>query len=403
MGSCHLLDSLHLRGFLSFGPGSEPVKLQGLNVLIGPNGVGKSNLIEAVELLHATPTNFSSAIRVGGLPSNWIWRSGSGNSSACVDTVLSETPEQPALRYGIEFTEVSGRTEITGEVLENTEITEEDHPEQIDVSFYYRLMQGHSIINAVQPSGHLRRNLRVLKREDINPGQSILSQMKDPGTYPELHRTGERFERIRLFREWEFGRNTVLRKPQPADLPADVLLPNLTNLGLVLADWLHRGGEKWNRFNELMRRFLPRYERFSTTPSTGSIQMFLHEEGLSAPVPATRLSDGTLRFLALLTILLNTEASLICIEEPDVGLHPDAMAILAELLVETSARTQVIVTTHSDTLVSELTDHAESVLVCDYGREGTELRRLEFDKLHYWLEKYRLGEMWRLGEVGGNP
>jgi predicted ATPase len=132
--------------------------------------------------------------------------------------------------------------------------------------------------------------------------------------------------------------------------------------------------------------------------------MYLHEEGLSTPIPATRLSDGTLRFLALLAILLNPEsATLICIEEPELGLHPDAMALLAELMVDASKKTQLIVTTHSDTLVSELTEEAESVLVCDYLENGTTLQRLESEKLKLWLEKYRLGEIWRLGKLGGNP
>ncbi len=79
------------------------------------------------------------------------------------------------------------------------------------------------------------------------------------------------------------------------------------------------------------------------------------------------------------------------------------MSLLAELLVETSSKTQLIVTTHSDALVSELTDHAESVLVCERGREGTELRRVDSEKLQFWLEKYYLGEIWRIGELGGNP
>jgi predicted ATPase len=64
-------------------------------------------------------------------------------------------------------------------------------------------------------------------------------------------------------------------------------------------------------------------------------------------------------------------ASLLCIEEPELGLHPDAMSLLAKLLVEASTETQLIVTTHSDVLVSELTDHTESVLVCDYLENGT--------------------------------
>lgn len=78
------------------------------------------------------------------------------------------------------------------------------------------------------------------------------------------------------------------------------------------------------------------------------------------------------------------------------------MLLLADLLAEASEKTQLIVTTHSDVLVSALTDQIESVLVCDYLENGTELRRLESAKLTHWLGKYRLGEIWRLGKLGGN-
>ncbi len=243
---------------------------------------------------------------------------------------------------------------------------------------------------------------RTLKRETIDPQQSILSQKKDHESYPEITETGYRFKNIQIYREWAFGRSATLRVPQSANLPTDALLPQTVNLGLVLNDLEHR--PEWDHFNELMSRYLPRYTRLSTKISSGAVQTYLHEDGLSVPVPATRLSDGTLRLLTLLTILLNPgSAPLICIEEPELGLHPDVMAILAELLIETSAKTQLIVTTHSDALVSELTSHTESVLVCDYGREGTELRRLESEKLRHWLDQYRLGDIWRAGKIGGNP
>jgi predicted ATPase len=93
---------------------------------------------------------------------------------------------------------------------------------------------------------------------------------------------------------------------------------------------------------------------------------------------------------------------LICIEEPELGLHPDALALVAEMLVEASTRTQLIVTTHSDVLVSALTEHVESVLVSEY-RGGTEMTRLDAGRLQHWLDKYRLGDLWRMGELGGNP
>jgi predicted ATPase len=211
----------------------------------------------------------------------------------------------------------------------------------------------------------------------------------------------ELFNNIQIFREWGFGRSSVLRAPQPANLPTDVLLPQLVNLGLVLNEL--EQGRMWVRFNELMHRFLPRFTRLTTKVSGGSVQIFLHEDGLGVPVPATRLSDGTLRFLCLLAILLNAQSSpLICIEEPELGLHPDAMSILAELLVEASEQTQIIVTTHSDALVSAFTERTDSVLVCDYQENGTELQRLESEKLAHWLKDYRLGDLWRTGKLGGN-
>ena len=158
-----------------------------------------------------------------------------------------------------------------------------------------------------------------------------------------------------------------------------------------------------DEFKRLLQRFLPRYVRFSTRIQGGTVQFYLHESGLRAPVPATRLSDGTLRFMAILVLLLSPKPPpLICIEEPELGLHPDAVALLGDVLVDASSRTQLIITTHSDALISGLTNNAHSVLVCEH-RGGTELKRLDSDKLKYWLDRYRLGDIWRIGELGGNP
>lgn len=397
--SAKLLHSLHLKGFLSFGPGSEPVRMIGLNVLIGPNGVGKSNFIEALELLRATPTDFAEAIRLGGTPSHWIWQGEPKATSGRIEAILPEN-EYSELRYAIEFTDSAGRLEITDELLE---AVDKDREEDDDVPFYYRLRGDRpKILASVTDEGARTRKIRRLKRENINLQQAIFSQRRDPDMYPEVTTTGQRFKAIEVFREWSFGRSATLRAPQPADLPTDTLLPNLVNLGLVLNNIEHQGD--WDRFNALMRRFLPRYTRLGTLVSSGSVQVYLREDSLSTPIPATRLSDGTLRFLALLAILLNPRPGpLICIEEPELGLHPDAMGLMAELLVETSRRTQLVITTHSDALVSALTEEADSVLVCDYLEHGTTLQRVDSDKLRFWLDKYRLGEIWRLGELGGNP
>lgn len=390
--------TMHLKGFLSFGPESQPIQLTPLNVLIGPNGAGKSNFIEALELLHAAPTDLSEPIRLGGTTREWLWKGEPTSESAIVTTNI-EAPEFPAdLKYSLTFTEAASRIEILDEVLEESSLRE---PNGSDVTFYYRFQKGQPLINVRQEQAEERVVTRKMTRVSLKPGQSVLSQMRSVETYPEITQVASKFGQIQIFREWSFGRSAPLRQSQPANLPENALLPNLVNLGLVLNDLEHR--DQWQRFLSLMKQFLPRFNRMTTRIQGGAVQIYLHESGLKTPVAATRLSDGTIRFLTLLGILLNPDPTpLLCIEEPELGLHPDALAIVADLLVEASQRCQVIVSTHSDVLVSALTRQADSVLVAEYLSNGTEFRRLESEKLRYWLEKYRLGELWRIGQIGGN-
>ena len=387
------IQTLRLSGLLSFAPSSEPLDLRSLNVLIGPNGSGKSNLIEAVELLAAMPRDLAATIRDGGGPGEWIWK-GERGGPAEIDAVLNGAPTGRPLRYRIEFNAVHNRVEVTDEAIEELEPAP-GKPPGADVFFYYRFQQGHPVINVADGSRHL-------KRENLRPDQSVLAQRKDPDLYPEVTWVGERLGAFQTFREWSFGRYVALRQPQPADLPEDRLLPDSRNLALVLNQIEHDGGRE--RLNDLMRRFYPRFERLSTRISGGTVQLYLHEHGFRAPIAATRLSDGTIRFVALAAALLAPNPPpLLCIEEPELGLHPDALALLGELLVAASARTQLVVTTHSDALVSALTDHVQAVVACERIGDGTVLRRLDPTHLAAWLEDYRLGDLWRMGELGANP
>jgi predicted ATPase len=104
----------------------------------------------------------------------------------------------------------------------------------------------------------------------------------------------------------------------------------------------------------------------------------------------------------LLAILCDPQPPpLICIEEPELGLHPDILPKLADHLVRASARTQLIVTTHSDILVDAMTERPEVIVVCEKQDAKTEMRRLKNDELKVWLDKYRLGELWTRGHIGG--
>ncbi|HCF57343.1 MAG TPA: chromosome segregation protein SMC [Myxococcales bacterium] len=389
------LKSLRVDSLLSFAPGSSTIDLLPLNVLIGPNASGKSNLIEAVELLRSTPTGFASAIRDGGGVREWLWK-GDSAKTATLDARLCRGGEKSELRYRLEFTAAGDRVEVTDEALEEAD---KHISSAKDVYFYYRFQKGHPVLNVASDDG--TRVERKLQRDSLVPDASVLSQRKEPDLYPELAWAATSFLRIQTFREWSFGRYAAVRQPQPATAPTDVLAPDASNLGLILNQIEHSNQAK--KFHDLLKRFLPRFERVSTLTQGGTIQFFLHEDDLKTPVPATRLSDGTIRFLAMSAILLHpSPPPLVCIEEPELGLHPDALSIVADLLVDASKRTQLIVTTHSDALLSYLSLQPESVLVCE-NIGGTQVRRLKADDLESWLEKYRLGEVWRMGAIGGNP
>jgi predicted ATPase len=389
------LKSLRVDSLLSFAPGTPSIELLPLNVLIGPNASGKSNLIEAVELLRSTPTGMASAIRDGGGVREWLWK-GDSPKTATLDARLGRGDKKTDLRYQLEFAAAGDRVEVTDEALEEADKHELSSQ---DVNFYYRFQQGHPVLNVASDDG--KRVERKLQRDSLAPDASVLSQRKEPDLYPELAWAASSFSRIQTFREWSFGRYAAVRQPQPATSPTDVLLPDASNLGLILNRIEHSSAAK--QFHDLLKRFLPRCERVSTLTQGGTVQFFLHEDDLKTPVPATRLSDGTIRFLAMSAVLLQpSPPPLVCIEEPELGLHPDALSIVADLLVEASQRTQLIVTTHSDALLSYLSLEPESVLVCE-NIGGTQVRRLKADDLRSWLEKYRLGEVWRMGAIGGNP
>ena len=391
------IHSLQLQNFLSYGSEGETIELQPLNVLIGSNASGKSNLIEAIALLKATPTDLVAPIRQGGGISDFLWKGEKGIPTAKIEAILDYPERTIALRYQISFTTVGQRLEVVDEAIEDMEPR---HSSESEPFFYYRYSdRGRPVINVTEDNKQQPRNLRTLRREDIIPDQSILSQRKDPEQYPELSYLGNKFSEIGLYRNWQTGRDSVSRKAQQTDLPEHPLLEDGGNLGLVLNNLQYQLGSR--QIIEKLQLFYDAAEELSIKIYGGTVQIFIRETGLIQPIPATRLSDGTLRYLFLIALLLDpTPPPLICIEEPEIGLHPDILPAIAEMLIEASQRTQLIVTTHSDALVSALSP--ESVLICDRDDRGSHLSRLDPERLKKWLENYSLGDLWRMGEIGGN-
>jgi predicted ATPase len=170
----------------------------------------------------------------------------------------------------------------------------------------------------------------------------------------------------------------------------------------MLANYKDYHRQVFDQINEQMRTFYGPLKSVDVRLIGTHLQVVIHEDG-GFSIPAYRLSDGTLRWLALLTILLNpSPAPVTCIEEPELGLHPDIIPTLSDLLRDASTRTQLILTTHSRTLVECFSDDPESICVCEKYDGATEIKRLEADRMKVWLEKYSLGQLWSSGEIGGN-
>jgi predicted ATPase len=138
-----LIRTLQLQNFLSFGGESEEITLEPLNVLIGPNASGKSNLIEAIGILRATPKDLAAPIREGGGIGEWLWKGGKANPTATLEVTVYYPEGIMPLRYRACFTAVGQRLELVDEVIEN----ERPSSGAADVYFFYRYQSGRPALN----------------------------------------------------------------------------------------------------------------------------------------------------------------------------------------------------------------------------------------------------------------
>jgi predicted ATPase len=384
-----VIKSLRIQNLLSFGENGAEVELEPLNVLIGPNGSGKSNFIEVLGLLQSAPTDLAEPIRNSGGISDWLWKGSTDIPTAKIE-VLASIPSVPrSIRYQLSFTRLKSQVDITDERIEN----ESPSPGENRPYFYFGYERGRPMLN-------VKAEHRYLSREEIDPQKSVLSQRKDLDQYPEVTRLGQLFDSFKLYRNWQFGVESDVRDLYGAELRNDFLEEDLSNLALML-NKLHADPRIKPELLRYLSMFYADAIDIVTVVESSLIDIRLEEKN-RITTPLSRLSDGTLRWLAMLTILLNpSPPHLVCIEEPELGLHPDIVRPLAKLLVEASQRMQLVVTTHSDALVDELTETPEAVIVCEKESGSTTLKRLKQQELSEWLKEYTLGELWHKGQIGG--
>jgi len=365
------LDRLTIHGFKSIRS-LEDFELRPLNVLIGANGAGKSNFVDFFRMLRAFVDEALQASFVRMHDPESLFFLGP-----------KVTPSlNGQLWFGqnlYEFTLVpstGGRVYIESERAQNTGAG------------------GHAPIQTLATGG-FESVLKARRNESSASGAlhgvpwSVFSAISSWTVY-HFHDTSFLAP---MRREQSLHDNLRLR-PDASNIAAWLYAQRQQNEGL------------YTLIRDTVRLAAPFLDDFLLRPRMrGQNEMIALEwtqPGSDFPFQAHQLSDGTLRFICLAATLMQTEMpSTIVIDEPELGLHPVALGIVADLIKAAAARTQVIIATQSPTLLDHF--EAEDVIVVD--REGNEsvFRRLDAQSLAEWLQNYSLGELWQKNVFDGGP
>ena len=202
------------------------------------------------------------------------------------------------------------------------------------------------------------------------------------------------------------SKSSILRKTAKLHDNAS-LRPDGANLPAFLYRLKQKHPESYRLIRRTVQRVAPFFDDFLLIPdplNEETIRLAWKHRDSDQYFGASSLSDGSLRFIVLATLFLQPESlrpSLILVDEPELGLHPFAITLLAAMIQQAAANTQVILSTQSP----QLLDHfaPEDVLVAERIAGGTQLTRLDSNRLAEWLEDYSLGQLWEKNEIGGRP
>ena len=387
------IKELLVEGLLSFGK-KTLFEFGRLNILVGPNGAGKSNLIDCIRILRYSPLDIQETFKDAGFE-EWLYRGENSHSGRAFLQVMANLPViQVCVVHQIRLGPPQNSRAPLEEVISDSRAQNEG----LD-PYFVGSYRSEAVLSAVG-SGKRRRK-RSLGANEYDPFQSILSQIRDIEQYPEITRLSSLYSGFRIYSEWTFGRTSNLRESTPANRSNTTLSELMNDLPLVL-----NGMEKTtahNKIRDLLGELKETYVDYTTRILFGRVGLELQEAPFEIPLPARRLSDGTLRFLALAAILLQPDPPpLICLEEPELGMHPDMIRMVATMIAEASTRTQLVITTHSEHLLSSLQSDFDVLFAFDAHIEGTTVRRFSQEDFQDWRESHSLGELWTSGELGGN-
>jgi predicted ATPase len=354
------LKKIQLKGFKSIA--DCDLQMRALNVLIGPNGAGKSNFIGFFKLLQQMlQGNLQKTVSKAGGP----------------DALLHfgrKTTE--FLRAELAFGNNGYRFTL--------EPTSDNRMMFAEERLYWNMTGGANL-----GSGHFESEADT-RKGSTRVYDYVIPPMKNWQAY-HFHDTSE---------------SSLMKQPHAINDHA-YFRPDARNLAAYLYYLQQQFPEDFKRIEKTIQLVAPFFGKFALRPQTSNpemIELEWFEEGEDMPFKAYHLSDGTLRFICLATLLVqpaDQQAETIIIDEPELGLHPYAITVLAGLLKSASKEKQIIVSTQSVDLLSEFSP--EDVIVVDRNGNKSILSRLDSSTLQDWLEEYSLGELWKKNLLGGRP
>lgn len=365
------LDYITIRGFKSIAS-LEKLQLKPVNVLIGPNGSGKSNFIGVFAFLHA--------VREGRLR-DYVTRAGGA---------------EKVLHFGSKTTkEIIFHLSFSNEVNQyelKLSPTEDDglYPSSEMTAFWDKARYPQKPFN----------DFLLAREQSREAGISDPKLAKVPGW------VRARLGGWRLYHLHDTSSSSPMRKTAKVDDNA-FLRSDGSNLASFLYYLREREETSYSLIRRTIQRVAPFFDDFRLVPlrlKPDDIKLEWKHKNSDQYFDASSLSDGTLRFIALTTLFLQSKEhlpSVVLVDEPELGLHPYAIGMLASLIRHASKDTQVIVSTQSSLLL----DHfdPDDVLVANRAGSATEISRLDSAQLSEWREDYSLGQLWEKNEFKGRP
>jgi len=357
------LEVISLSGYKSIRELKKFPLEKGLNALIGANGSGKTNFIRFFELLGniMDPNKgLQNYVRARGGAEAFLFRG------------MKVTPEMTAhLEFGL------NEYKFTLKAADDRSLFFAQESAPFNGPRYGRIQND-------QGSGHKESDL--VRWE----GTASIKWVKDT---------------IRDWRVYHFH-DTSSSAPVMGLcnlVDNDVLHGNAANLAAFLMRMSREHPERYEQIEETVRQVAPFFGEFELKEvSVGQTQLLWKDRYSDLLYYPHQLSDGTLRYICLATLLLQPNpAATIIIDEPELGLHPQAIKLLASLLHEAAQRGQLIIATQASLLLDELTP--EQVMVANHRNGETVLERLSSAKLQEWLKEYTLGQLWEKNQLGGQP